>query len=116
MVIVGALSVFLESRYRAASDKKDWTIAVLREQIRMAKEHDAARKVAATEWSKASDLELNALALRAGPPRLLEMFLFLTDHVSIAFQWDPSRELPQWKERRRPTPEEIQRNAAILVL
>ncbi len=91
VLVVGGLSVFLESRYRAASDKKDWTIAVFREQIRMAKEHDAAREVAATARSKASDLELNGLVLRTGPPRPLEMFLYLTDHVSIAFQWDPSR-------------------------
>jgi len=116
VVVIAGLVVFFESRYRAASDSKDWTIAVLREQIQMAKEYDDARKVAATAWSKASDLELNALAMRAGPLRLREMFLFLTDHVSIAFPWDPSMEPPQWKESRRPTPEEIQRNAAVLVL
>jgi hypothetical protein len=116
VVLVGGLVVFFESRYRAASDKKDWIIAVLRAQIQMANEYDDARKVAATAWSKASDLELNALALRAGPPRLREMFLYLTDHVSIAFPWDPSMEPPQWKESRRPTLEEIQRNAAVLVL
>jgi hypothetical protein len=116
VVVVGLIAVFFESRYRAESDKKNWLIAVLREQIRMAKEYDETRKVATTAWSNASDLELNALTMLGGPPPLREMFLYLTDHVSIAFEWDPSTEPPQWKEPRRPTLADIRRNAAILVL
>ena len=116
VVILGVLLVFFDSRYRTESDKKDWTIALLREQTKMAKEYDEARKGAARKRSNASDLELKALALLTGPPRLLEMFLYLTDHVSIAFEWDPSKEPPQWKAPGRPTHEEIRRNAAILVL
>ena len=116
VVIVGAFLVFFESAYRTVSDKKDWTIALLREQIRIAKAHDEARKAAVLVRSDASDLELKALALATGPPRLLETFLYLTDHVSIGFQWDPSTEPIQWKASVRPTPEEIRRNAAILVL
>lgn len=116
VAIVGILLVLFESAYRAESDKKDWTIALLREQIRISKEYDEALEVAARVPSDVSDLELKALALLAGPPRLLETFLYLTDHVSMGFQWDPLKEPIQWKEPGRPTHEEIKRNAALLVL
>lgn len=116
VVILGTLVVYFESKYRATLDKKEWTIAVLTEHLRMGKEYDDACTVAAGLRSSVPDLELKALALMAGPRKLLETFLYLTDHVSIAFPWDPSSEPPQWKEPARPTPDEIQRYAAILVL
>jgi hypothetical protein len=116
VVILGVLLIFFDSSVRTESDKKDWTIVLLREQTQMAKAFDEARKGAARMRSTASDSEIKALAFLAGPPQLLEMFIYLTDHVSIAFDWDPSREPPQWKAPGRPTPEDIKRNAAILVL
>ncbi len=116
VVIGGILLIVFESAYRGALQKKEWTIALLREQIRMTKEHDEAREVAARIGNDPADLELNALALLAGPPGLFETFLHLTDHVSIGFQWDPLKEPIHWEGSGRPTHEEIKRNAALLVL
>ncbi len=116
LVIAGILFFGFDVAYRATLDKNDWTIELLRAQIRMAKEHDEARKVAATMRRDASDLELNALALLAGPPMLLETFVRLTQRLSIGFQWDPLKKPIQWEAPGRPTDEEIGRNAALLVL
>jgi hypothetical protein len=116
IVTGGILLCVFESTYRAALDKKTWTIELLREQIRLAQEYDEARKVVATARSDASDRELNALALHAGPLTLLETFVYLTHKLSVGFQWDPLTERFEWEPTERPSHEDIRRNAALLVL
>jgi hypothetical protein len=116
VVTAGILLCVFESGYRAALDTKTRTIELLTEQIRMAKEHEEACKVAAMVRRDASDLELNAVALLAGPPMLLETFVHLTHRVSIGFPWDPLKRPIQWKAPGRQTHEEVRRNAALLVL
>lgn len=116
VAIVGVLLVLFESKHLAALEEKEWTIMLLQEQMRMAKAYEEACKIAGQGNNEAAEPERKALALLAGPPRLLEMFLYLTDHVSISFQWDPSTDQPRLMTPGRPTLEEIQRNAAILIL
>lgn len=116
VVIAGIIFCRCEWAYRAALDEKDWTIEFLRVQIEMAKEHDEAREVAATMRSDVSGLELKALALLAGPPTLVKTFVHLTERVSIGCHLDLLKNPVQWEAPRRPTHDEIQRNAALIVL
>jgi hypothetical protein len=116
VVTGGILLCVFELAYRAALNKKSWTIALLREQIGLAQAYDEARKVVVTARSDASDRELNALALHAGPLALLETFVTLTHKLSVGFQWDPLTDRIEWEPPGRPSHEEIRRNAALLVL
>ncbi|MFQ5960292.1 MAG: hypothetical protein ACE5MG_02770 [Candidatus Methylomirabilales bacterium] len=116
IVTAGILLCGFEYAYRASLDKRDWTIKLLTEQIRLAQGYDEARRTAATVRTDASDRELSALALLAGPLTLFETFIHLTHKVSVGFQWDPLKERIEWEPPGRPSPEEIMRNAALLVL
>ena len=116
IVTAGILLCCFEYAYRASLDKRDWTIKLLKEQIKLAQDYDEARKTAATARTDASDRELNALALLAGPLTLYETFVHLTQKVSIGFQCDPVHERIEWEPSGRPSPEEIMQNAALLVL
>lgn len=116
IVVVGVLLGICESKYRPSLEKKDRAIRVLSEQLKIAKEHEEARKLAAKVSSDASDAELKALALVAGRPILLETFLYLTNNVSIGFEWNPLKDPPQWDTEERPTHKEIERIAAVRVL
>ncbi len=71
-VTLGIILVLFRSAYRRVLKRKDRTIGVLREQIRIAKELDEAHEVAARIQHDASAIELRALALAAGRPSLLE--------------------------------------------
>jgi len=105
-----------ESRHRASAERKDWTIAVLREHIKMVKEDGEAREVAKRDQGDASDLELEALALLVARRELLETFLRLTDRVSISCPLDPLRDPPEWEGEVRPNEEEIEKTAAVRFL
>lgn len=115
VALVIILRVF-ESRHHASMEKKGWTIALLKEQIKMATEYDRAREVAESVHSEASDFELKALAFLVARPRLLETFLSLSEHVQIWFPKDPLEEPIQWERRRPPNHEEIEEIAAARVL
>ncbi len=116
LVIGGVLVTYFGSASRKVSEKKDWSTALRREEIRIAKELDEARSKAARVGRNASALEREALAFFAGPPDLLETFLYLTDHVSIGFEWDPLEDPIQWKPGDRLTRKEVTLVATLRVL
>ncbi len=113
---MGVLLVFFGPAFRAGLRKKDGPKIVHSEEIRIAKEHDEVHKLAGGFQGDASGLEMKALALLAGAPRLLEIFLQLTDHVSMGAEWDPLEEAIQWERWRRLSAEEIGKLPAVRVL
>ncbi|MFQ5802262.1 MAG: hypothetical protein ACE5JQ_05110 [Candidatus Methylomirabilales bacterium] len=116
LLIAGVLTCIFESRYRAICAKKDGTIRLFREQIKMASEHKEARIQAARVRPGASNLEVGVLALLAGPPKLFETFLRLTEKLKIGVKWDPFKEPFHWEGRKRASRGEIGWIAAIRVL
>ena len=116
LLIAGVLIRIFESRYRAICAKKDGTIRLFREQMKMASEHKEARIQAARVRPGASNLEVGVLALLAGPSMLFETFLRLTEKLKIGIKWDPFKEPFQWEGRERASRGEIGQIAAIRVL
>jgi hypothetical protein len=115
-VLIRIFELRYESRYRAICAKKDGTIKLFREQMKMASEHKEARIQAARVRPGASNLEVGVLALLAGPSMLFETFLHLTEKLKIGVKWDPFKEPFQWEGRERASHGEIGRIAAIRVL
>lgn len=116
LVIAWVLMRIFESRYRTLYAKKDETIRLFREQLKLASEHNKARMRATQVKPSASNLELEVLALLSGPPMLFNTFRRLTDQLTLTFEWDPSKEPFQWEGRENATRGEIGRIAAIRVL
>ncbi len=84
--------IFKSLHVRREVKGKDLTVEMLREQFKMMDEHHKVREVVAKVPHVEPRPRLKALAFLAAPPRLLETFVSLSDHVQIWFPKDPLEE------------------------